>query len=118
MAIADLMINDQKFTEKEYFQEQKIPLEQPHVILGWNTVQLKYLTPYNKNQIGLHTFTDSKDNQQYLYSQFEAFHCFRVFPCFDQPGLKAKMQLTVLCPKEWQAISNGIETRYEYSDNE
>lgn len=28
------------------------------------------------------------------------------------------MALTVICPKDWQAISNGIETRYEYSDGE
>jgi aminopeptidase N len=46
-------------------------------------VRLRYFTPYNKNRVGLHTFTDLKDQQQYLYSQFEAFHCFRVFPCFD-----------------------------------
>ena len=28
------------------------------------------------------------------------------------------MQLTVLCPAEWKAVSNGIDTRYEYSDGE
>lgn len=36
-----------------------------------------------------------------------------MFPCFDQPDLKAKMQLTVTCPKFWQAVSNSIETRYD-----
>ena len=75
------------------------------------------MTPYNKNSVGLYTFTDSKDDLQYLVSQFEAFHCFRVFPCFDQPSLKAKMQLIVTCPSEWNAVSNGIEKRYEYSAN-
>ena len=70
------------------------------------------MTPYNKNRVGLHTFTDSSDQQQYLYSQFEAFHCFRVFPCFDQPDLKAKMSLIVMCPEDWKAVSNAIETRY------
>jgi len=48
-----------------------------------------------------------------LYSQFEAFHCLKVFPCFDQPNLKAKMTLTVTTPHEWHAASNGIERRYE-----
>ena len=61
---------------------------------------------------------DSSDNQQYLYSQFEAFHCFRVFPCFDQPDLKAKMSLIVLCPTDWRAVSNSIETRYNLRDAE
>lgn len=66
----------------------------------------------------MHTFTDSADQQQYLYSQFEAFHCFRVFPCFDQPDLKAKMSLIVLCPKDWRAVSNAIEKRYQLTDAE
>lgn len=53
---------------KEAFFNQKISLEQPNVNIGWNTVTLRYINPYNKNQIGLHTFTDTSDNQQYLYS--------------------------------------------------
>ena len=28
------------------------------------------------------------------------------------------MTLTVISPKDWYAISNGIETRFEYSDGE
>ena len=28
------------------------------------------------------------------------------------------MQLTVIAPKDWHAISNGIEQRFEYSENE
>lgn len=86
--------------------------------LGWNTVNLKYLTPYNKNKTGLHTYTDGQDNNQYLYSQFEVYSCFRVFPSFDQPSLKAKMELSVICPREWEAISNGIEERYDYEFDE
>lgn len=78
---------------------------------------LRYLKPYNKNSIGLHTFTDSADQNQYLYSQFEAFHCFRVFPCFDQPDLKAKMTLTTTCPRDWHAVSNSPEQRYGLSED-
>ena len=117
MAISELVINDQPITDSSAFQGQKINLALPPVQPGWNTVRLKYLTPYNKNSVGLYTFTDSKDDLQYLTSQFEAFHCFRVFPCFDQPSLKAKMSLIVTCPSEWSAVSNGIERRYEYSAN-
>ena len=39
-----------------------------------------------------------------------------MFPCFDQPDLKAKMSLIVLCPTEWRAVSNAIETRYQLAD--
>ena len=72
---------------------------------------------YGKSSVGLYTATDGKDDLQYLTSQFEAYHCFKVFPCFDQPSIKAKMQLVVTCQEEWVAVSNGIETVYKYSDN-
>lgn len=76
-------------------------------------MQLRYFNLYNKNRVGLHSYIDESDKEQYLYSQFEAFHCFHVFPVFDQPSLKAKMSLVVTCPKDWTAVSNSLEKKYE-----
>jgi len=51
------------------------------------------------------------DKKQYLYTQFEPYYANRVFPLFDQPDLKAKMRLAVLCPSEWKkVISNEHAT--------
>jgi len=62
LAVADLLINDRAVAVgPESFQNQVIPLRRSDVVQGWNTVQLRYLTPYNKNRVGLHTFTDSAD---------------------------------------------------------
>lgn len=87
-------------------------------MVGWNTVQLRYMSKYGTTSVGLHTYTDKADNLQYLYSQFEAFHCLKVFPVFDQPNLKAKMTLNVTTPVEWNAASNGIERRYANANKE
>jgi aminopeptidase N len=73
---------------------------------------VRYLNAYNTNSIGLHTYTDNADDLQYLYSQFEAYHCYNVFPVFDQPSLKAKMTLTAMCPDDWVAVSNSKERKY------
>ena len=113
MSVSELTINEDLKTHQRYFNGQRIKLPISDIRLGWNVVSLKYFTPYQQNRTGLHQFIDSADNEQYLYSQFEAYHCFRVFPCFDQPSLKAKMTLSVLCPQEWVTVSNGIDTRYE-----
>lgn len=61
---------------------------------------------YRKDGVGLHSFTDKVDGQQYLYTQFEADFCHYVFPCFDQPDLKAYWTLTAVAEEEWTIFSN------------
>ncbi|AKQ45167.1 aminopeptidase [Rufibacter radiotolerans] len=46
-------------------------------------------------------------NQDYLYTLLVPDRARTVFPCFDQPDLKATFQLTLTIPKEWSAIANG-----------
>lgn len=45
-------------------------------------------------------------NQEYLYSLFVPAHARSVFPCFDQPDLKARFSLTLEIPEGWEAVSN------------
>ncbi|MBP5507831.1 MAG: aminopeptidase [Prevotella sp.] len=46
-------------------------------------------------------------NDDYLYTLFVPDHARSVFPCFDQPDIKARFQLALQLPSEWTAISNG-----------
>lgn len=64
---------------------------------------------YRSDGEGLHSFTDKVDNQQYLYTQFEVDYARFVFPCFDQPDLKATWQLRGLIPEDWDIISNEYQ---------
>lgn len=61
---------------------------------------------YNKQGTGLHSFVDAVDGQQYLYTQFESAFCHYVFPCFDQPDLKATWTLKAVVPEDWVVITN------------
>ncbi len=45
-------------------------------------------------------------NDEFLYSLFVPAHARTVFPCFDQPDLKAEYQLTLGLPEGWTAVSN------------
>jgi aminopeptidase N len=56
---------------------------------------------------GLSYFKDPVDGNVYLHSQFETFNAHRVFPCFDQPDLKAKFSFTVFAPPGWGVTSNS-----------
>ena len=62
---------------------------------------------YTNTGEGLHRFVDPVDGAVYLYSQFETADCKRLFPCFDQPDLKARYTITVTAPADWKVISNA-----------
>jgi aminopeptidase N len=65
--------------------------------VGSNAVGVHYLNNYNNDGSGCVSFIDV-DSKQYLYTEFEPYFANKVFPCFDQPDLKARMTLSVLSP--------------------
>jgi len=46
-------------------------------------------------------------NPDYLYTLFVPDRASTAFPCFDQPNLKARYQLTLDTPPDWRAVANG-----------
>ena len=62
---------------------------------------------YSKTGEGLQKTIDPVDNEVYLYSQGETAHIRKMYPCFDQPNLKATFNLSVLAPQHWEVISNN-----------
>lgn len=57
--------------------------------VGANVVTLTLSNNYKKDGVGLHSFVDRADKEQYLYTQFEPDSCHHAFPVFDQPSVKA-----------------------------
>lgn len=62
---------------------------------------------YSKNGEGLQYSVDPADGEAYLYSQGETAYIRRMYPCFDQPDLKATFTLTAIVPSHWEVISNS-----------
>ena len=46
-------------------------------------------------------------NDEYLYTLLVPDRARTVFPCFDQPDLKATFQVSLTIPTQWQAITNA-----------
>lgn len=46
-------------------------------------------------------------NDDYLYTLFVPDRARTVFPCFDQPNLKAVFKLSLEVPENWYVIANG-----------
>jgi aminopeptidase N len=53
-------------------------------------------------------FHDDRDNADYLYTLFVPSDANALFPCFDQPDLKARLTLSLTVPAGWRALANGL----------
>ncbi|WP_336687391.1 M1 family aminopeptidase [Chryseobacterium bernardetii] len=85
-------------------QEIKPVLENEHVI-----IDAKYLKS-GSNKIHFNFLAgDGALNRRdgYLYALFVPDRARTMFPCFDQPNLKANYSLVLTVPEKWSAISNG-----------
>ncbi len=73
-------------------------------------VSRKWLRAGKSNHIGMEFVSGDKAlnrNDDYLYSLFVPDHARSVFPCLDQPDIKACFALSLTLPRQWTAISNA-----------
>ncbi|WCL49416.1 aminopeptidase N [Leptospira sp. GIMC2001] len=110
--ISKLIVNEKNIDQ--------IPYEKGFLIISSNflnpdanRIEIHFTHPYSRSGNGLHTFVDPVDNETYLYSQFETNHANHMFPCFDQPDLKATYKLDVIAPTKWKVISATLPEKSE-----
>ena len=105
---------------KGEFKGHRIYLPRDELKRGYNQVTIMFKNTYVQNSAGLHWFQDPADDNIYLFSHLEPFFCHRIFPCFDQPDLKAVLALSVHTPsKDWVAIGNAsLKTKYDLESDE
>ena len=74
-----------------------------------NRIRVSYSRPYDKTGEGFHHFIDNEDGREYLYTQFEPYSAHRLFPCFDQPDIKATFEVSVTAPSGWMVTGPSRE---------
>lgn len=63
--------------------------------------------PYVSDGDGMHLMTDPEDGETYISAYLSLDVAQRVFPCFDQPDLKATVDLAVTADPRWTVLANG-----------
>lgn len=96
---ANIMINGKK--TKTIFENEHFVIAKKYLRKKGNIVKIDGFTASDKN---LNRRAD------FLYTLFVPDHARSVFPCFDQPDLKARFSLKLTMPKHWKAISNAPAT--------
>ncbi|WP_423325051.1 M1 family metallopeptidase [Sphingomonas sp. 4RDLI-65] len=74
---------------------------------GANVVAARFETPIAASGAAIIRHHDDKDGQTYLYTLLVPSDANLLFPCFDQPDLKARFRWTLTAPPAWTVIANG-----------
>ena len=85
---------------------------------GPNTLEVAFQSPIAPAGASIIRFRDDTDKRDYLYTLLVPSDANLLFPCFDQPDLKAVFALTLTVPTGWHALSNGaVLTEVASGDN-
>jgi aminopeptidase N len=83
----------------------RIPAAETRV--GRNSVEAHFATIVAPAGWPIIHFHDDTDGRDYLYTLLVPSDAHALFPCFDQPDLKARLTLSLEIPTSWNAIANG-----------
>jgi aminopeptidase N len=109
--IESLQVNGRTIAEPDW-TGHRLTLPAESLTSGENLVRVVYENDYDHDGDGFHQFTDPEDGEEYFYTNFEPYDAHRLFPCFDQPDIKATYRLSVAAPHDWVLIANtGEESR-------
>jgi len=78
---------------------------------GTNELELGFAAPIAPSGASIIRFTDDRDGNDYLYTLLVPSDANLLFPCFDQPDLKAVFGLELTVRQGWNALSNGPVTQ-------
>lgn len=84
-----------------------LALAAEHIRAGLNHVDIGFRAPIASAGASIIRTHDATDNQDYLYTLLVPSDANLLFPCFDQPDLKARVSLTLVTPRHWNALANG-----------
>jgi aminopeptidase N len=113
--IKTIKINGQEGANQ--YDGKRITIKNVSLKIGeYNRIEINFSHPYSNTGDGLHHFQDPYDHKVYVYTNLEPYNANQVFPCFDQPDLKATYTVTVQAPREWKVISNEKEAEIKSVD--
>lgn len=102
--IRSVAINGQ--TARYEFRNEHIILPQNDVVKGKNAITIQFVAgDQSLNR-----------NDEFLYTLLVPDRARTLFPCFEQPNLKATFTLQLDVPTGWKAVSNTYITKEETKD--
>ncbi|MFT4112952.1 M1 family metallopeptidase [Silvibacterium sp.] len=102
--VASLTVNGVSTPPDESNGHLILPADKLHT--GENILELHFAANVAPAEKAITRFEDHDDGSEYIYTLFVPMDAEMAFPCFDQPDLKGRFQLTMTAPAAWTVVSN------------
>ncbi|MEO9570839.1 MAG: M1 family aminopeptidase [Polaribacter sp.] len=80
-------------------QKEHVIIDKTKLVLGSNSVEILF----DAGEKSLNR------NEEFLYTLLVPDRASTLFPCFDQPDIKAKYNLRITAPKDWKVLTSAFE---------
>ncbi|WP_445748850.1 M1 family metallopeptidase [Polaribacter sp.] len=97
--LKSLKINQQ--TSNINHQKEHLIIDKNQLVLGKNSIEIEF-------EAGEKSLNRNDD---FLYTLLVPDRASTLFPCFDQPDIKAKYNLTITAPKDWKVMCGAFEKK-------
>ena len=104
--VRDIMVNDLPAFGVS-FPTDHLVIPGALLASGENRIALRFQSPVGTPGAAITRYMDREDSAEYLYTLFVPSDASTVFPCLDQPDLKASFTLSLTAPSDWKVISNA-----------
>ena len=82
---------------------------------GDNSATIEFIADIAPAGASIIRSTDRTDGNDYLYTLLVPADANQLFPCFDQPDLKARVTFTLRARPSWTVVANGTALRTDTS---
>jgi aminopeptidase N len=104
--LRDVRLNDATPTLRAVHDHVLLPAE--HLRQGRNDFSAAFRAPVAPTGTPLSVYRDPADGREYFYTLVVPADAHRLYPCFDQPDLRARFQVTLDLPPDWVAVANTL----------
>ncbi|RAI84194.1 M1 family metallopeptidase [Algoriphagus yeomjeoni] len=84
-------------------RDQHLVIAKELLVKGPNSIEIEFIA----GELSLNR------NESFLYTLLVPDRASTLFPCFDQPNLKANYSLTITAPKDWKVLAGAPEIASE-----
>ncbi len=107
-AIERVSLQGTPLSDFRYDAEQaRLTIPAAQLKTGMTRLEIAFIGAFSHTGQGFHRFVDPADGLEYLYTHLEPNDAHRVYPCFDQPDLRATFTWEVVAPADWTVVANG-----------